>query len=529
MTITLSKITRSIFFAVIAFALAVSAARISAATPTLYAPTPNSIPSAAFSALVNGMSVPVEKFGDVSYARFVITTPVSITVTAPGHKIRNVRISPLNSKWQPAKKGETFSFSIPQPGTYFVRVDNLEPLLIFADAPAASTPRPCEPRVIDLSTYLPASRDSSEPVTAAIQKAIDDTSALADGAGGILYVPNGRYVAAQLRLKSNVHLFLADGALLQSQTDFNQKDFPPQANGDSSFIFVENARNVRISGRGIIDGNGYAVRTLNAKANIKLLRTAGASDVLVEDVFFRDSARWSLHLLDSERVTFRGIKLVNDVRGRIDAKEKVHISVVTNTDGVDIDASRDVVVEDSFIYTADDAITPKVTNYMNRQGPCRGLVVRNNILWTIKCALKVGDETIEDLTDILFEKNYIIHADRVVALWSGDGGRIGDVRILNNMVESVGDDYNERFFMFRVRVRRPGISRAGIIDNILVKDFRALAPAPQPSSFEGLGNAGRISRVTFDNIVIGGKRARSVEDIPLRVKDSAEPPVFIKK
>ncbi|MDR2675540.1 MAG: hypothetical protein LBC18_11965 [Opitutaceae bacterium] len=499
-----------------------------AAGVRLYTPTPGDTPCAVYALTVNGAPAPVVKFGDVSYSRFIINGPAEISVTTP-EKIGDARVSPMNSKRTVLKKGKTLSFNIGRAGSYFVRVDKLEPLIIFADPPeAAGAPRPGDPRVIDLSAYLPPGRDPAAPVTALIQKAIDDTAAQAGGEGGILFVPNGRHVAGQLKLKSNVFLHLADGALLQSQVDFNATDFPPQANSDSSFIFIGNARNVRIGGRGIIDGNGHAVRTLNPKANIKLLRTAGAGDVLVEDVFFRDSARWSLHLLDSERVVMRNFKLVNDLRGGFDPKEKVHKAVVTNTDGVDIDASRGVLVEGAFIYTGDDAFTPKVTGYMGRQGPCRDLVMRGNVIWTIKCALKVGDETIEDLHDMDFSNNHVIHADRFLALWSGDGGRIGDMRIINNKVESIGGDYNERFFMFRVRLRRRKISRPGVIENIVIKDFQALSPAPQPSSFEGLGDGGRITGVSFENIVIGGKRAQSAEDIPLRVKDGAGLPVFIK-
>jgi hypothetical protein len=492
----------------------------------LYTPTPGDTASVVYTLTVNGSPAPVVKFGDASYSRFIINGPAEISITAP-EKIGDARVSPMNSKRTVRKNGKTLSFNIGRAGHYFVRVDKLEPLMIFADPPEPDgAPRPGGPRVIDLSAYLPSGRNPAAPVTALIQKAIDDTAAQAGGAGGVLFVPDGRYVAGQLKLKSNVFLYLSPGALLQSQLDFNETDFPPQANRDSSFIYIGDARNVRIGGRGIIDGNGYAVRSRNPKANIKLLRTAGAADVLVEDVFFRDSARWSLHVLDSERVIMRNFKLVNDLRGGFDPKEKVHKAVVTNTDGVDIDASRGVLVEGAFLYTGDDAFTPKVTGYMGRQGPCRNLVMRGNVIWTIKCALKVGDETIEDLHDMDFSNNHVIHADRFLALWSGDGGRIGDMRIINNRVESVGGDYNERFFMFRVRLRRRGISRPGVIENIVIKDFQALAPAPQPSSFEGLDGGGRVAGVTFENIVIGGKRAQSAEDIPLRVRGGAEPPVF---
>jgi hypothetical protein len=503
----------------------------SAGGPALYAPTPGSVASAVFSASADGTPVPVEKFGDASYARFITTGGAAMTITTPGHAITAASVSPLRENLQLNKNGQTLSFNIKHAGSYFVRVDDLEPLMIFADAPeAGEPPRPGDPRVVDLSTYLPPDRDPAAPVTALIQQAIDNTAALADGQGGILFIPDGRYVAGQLKLKSNVFLYLSSGALLQSQTDFNPVDFPPQAQAgaqpDSSFIYIGDARNVRIGGRGIIDGNGHAVRTLNPGANIKLLRTAGAADVLIEDVFFRDSARWSLHVLDSDRVALRNFKLVNDLRGSFDPQEGVHVAVVTNTDGVDIDASADVLVEGSFIYTGDDAITPKVTNYMNRQRPCHGIVARGNTLWTLKCALRVGDEAFLDIHDVLFENNDIIRADRAIALRNGDGAHMRDIRVLNNRVEYIGGDYNERFFTFRIWLLRPPESKPGLIDNVLIKDFYARQKAPQDSDMEGLDAAHRITGVTFDNIVIGGTRATGAADIPLAVRNFADTPIF---
>jgi hypothetical protein len=497
--------------------------------PIADAPLPGDAVSEVFSVSADSVPVPVVKFGDVNYARFTAAGAGTVTITARGHKINNTRVSPLNTRHPPRRKGETLAFAVEPGFVYFARADNLPPLILFADAPETNAPRPGGAGVVDLSTYLPPNRDPAAPATAFIQKAIDDTAALAGGAGGVLYIPDGHYISGQLKLKSNVHLHLSAGALLQSQVDFNATDFPRQANGDSSFIFIENARNVRISGRGVIDGNGYAVRSRNPRANIKLLRSAGAGDLTIENVFFRDAARWTLHFLDSERVTLRNFKLVNDLRGGPDPKEKVHRAVVTNTDGVDLDAVRGALVEGGFIYTGDDAFAPKVTNYMGRSGPCRDLVMRNNTIWTIKCALKVGDDdTVSDFSEIVFDRNYIIHADRFLALWSTGGQRMSGIRATGNLCEEIGGDYNERFFMFRARPRHaPAIRREVLIDNVLVRDFHAPAPAPQPSSMEGLDKDGRITGVTFENIVIGGKHVKSAEDIPMTVRNFADAPVFV--
>ena len=79
----------------------------------------------------------------------------------------------------------------------------------------------------------------------------------------------------------------------------------------SRLLLVDGADDVRITGRGTIDGDGTFLRTrLGAAPN--LLRIRGSRNVTVEDVLFRDAAAWSLHVLASQDVALRNVKLIND-------------------------------------------------------------------------------------------------------------------------------------------------------------------------------------------------------------------------
>ncbi|MFK7693135.1 glycosyl hydrolase family 28 protein [Paenibacillus sp. HJGM_3] len=399
-------------------------------------------------------------------------------------------------------------------------VNNLEKLLLFADGPEPAAPDIHDPNVINLADYLPAGRDQEAAVTGYLQKAIDDTSALNNGAGGTLLVPDGKYMTAQLRLKSNVHLFLQSGAWIKAVPDSSTANYPAQNGSDSSFIFIPNASHVKISGRGIIDGNGMAIKTLNDKANIKLLRSADVTDLQIEDVYFLDSARWTIHLLYAQDVVLRNIKLINDLRGGPDpANPNILLPTVTNTDGIDIDSSQNVTVDGAFIYTGDDSISPKVTNYLNLKRPTLGLQIKNNVLWSLKAALKVGDETLTDIGDIRFENNDIVRADRFVAIWAGDASHIQNIDVINNRAEFIGGNYHERYFYFRIRLLN-GNSKPGWIDQVHVKDFYVLNNAVQTSSIEGYDSAHLMSNVTFDNVVIQGVQAEGRDDIPLDFKNA---------
>lgn len=480
----------------------------------LYPVRAGAAPSTSYTLSVNGQSVFVEKFGDISFARFAFSGTANVQVNA-SEAVASFGISPLSDQINGSSDGNGISFAIDQPKSLIVSVNNLEKLLLFADGMENDAPDIQDPNVINLADYLPANRDEDAEVTAYFQQAIDDTSAMNNGAGGILYVPDGKYMTAQLKLKSNVHLYLQDGAWIRAVPQFNATNYPAQNNGDSSFIYIGNASHVKISGRGIIDGNGMTVRTLNAGANIKLLRTAEVTDLDIEDVYFLDSARWTLHLLYTQDVVLKNIKIINDLRGAPDPNDpNVWLPTVTNTDGVDIDASQNVTVDGAFIYTGDDAISPKVTNYMNLKRPTLGLQIKNNVLWSLKAALKVGDETLMDIGDIQFNNNDIIHADRFIALWNREESRIHDIEAIDNRAEFIGGNYNERYFYFRIRTNGAN-SNPGWIDQVLVKDFYALNMADQPSTIEGYDSSHLVTNVTFDNIVINGNQAAGIADVPL--------------
>ncbi|MEK3722849.1 carboxypeptidase regulatory-like domain-containing protein [Paenibacillus sp. FSL H8-0034] len=484
-----------------------------------YPVLPGAHSSTSYTMKVNGQNVFVEKFGDISYARFSYSGTVQVDVYA-NETIESFGISPLNYQIEGSKDGSKLTFSISEPRTLIITINNLEKLFLFADGLEADVPVLGAPGVVNLASYLPAGRDPEAAVTGLFQQAIDDTSALGGGTGGILFVPDGKYMTAQLSLKSNVHLYLQSGAWIRAVTAFNNTNYPTQNNGDSSFIFIGSAQHVKITGRGIIDGNGMAVRTLNPDANIKLLRTADASDVLIQDVYFRDSARWSIHLLYASDVTMKNFKLINDLRGGPDpVNPELLRPTVTNTDGVDIDASQNVTVEGGFIYTGDDAISPKVSNYMNLKRPAFDMHIKNNVLWSLKVAMRVGDETLDDIYNVHFENNEVIRADRFLTIWAGDAVRLHDINVINNRAEFIGGNYNERYFQFVIQKKRAAIN-PGWIDRVLVKDFTGLNKTEQPSSIEGFDAWHLITNVTFDNVKIAGTTAANKADVPLRFVNS---------
>jgi polygalacturonase len=91
----------------------------------------------------------------------------------------------------------------------------------------------------------------------AIQQAIDDCS---KAGGGRVVVPAGNYKTGTIVLKSDVHLFLEQGATLFGSTDL--KDYKPMKSDFVSLrtqtptiqlIYADKVANVQIDGEGTID------------------------------------------------------------------------------------------------------------------------------------------------------------------------------------------------------------------------------------------------------------------------------------
>ena len=100
--------------------------------------------------------------------------------------------------------------------------------------------------------------------TAAIQKALDACA----GKGGRVILPRGTFLSGSIYVGSDTELHLEEGAVLLGSpdlNDYNADDAYPQNHGSvregwsaKHLILVLEKKNVKITGRGTIDGNGRA-------------------------------------------------------------------------------------------------------------------------------------------------------------------------------------------------------------------------------------------------------------------------------
>ncbi len=388
-----------------------------------YPAPPGAHRSSSHRVRVAGQPVFVERWRGVHYARFAMHGPqvVRIAVDEP---IGAYQLFPARHVATAEVHGNELRLVLETPANLVVWIDRLEKLFLLPD--------PIDGAGLDLEAgdaidvrALGADPTGRVASTDAIQSAIEE--AASRPAGGTVLVPAGRFRTGTLTIRSHVALHLAAGSLLQGSAD--PRDYPLDAGrresaGDESLapdvrylgrtmtftrlLLVEGATDVRIVGRGTIDGNGTYLRT-QALIAPNLLRVRESTGVEVAGVLFRDSAAWSLHLLASSQVACRNVKIVND-------------RTTLNTDGIDLDMSSDAVVDGSFIFTKDDAICVKATGHAELSGEPSRVRVTNNLVSSVDAALKVGTESdAERFRDIAFEGNHVFESGRAMSVVVRDG------------------------------------------------------------------------------------------------------------
>ena len=252
-----------------------------------------------------------------------------------------------------------------------------------------------------------AKGDGMAKDTAAIQRALDSCAST----GGRVVVPPGTYITGSIFLGDNTELHLQEGATLLGSpdlNDYNAADAYPQnfcspREGWSAkhLILAIERRNVSITGRGVIDGNGRAFFESKPFRYGKICWRDGycpvrgprkemgrpgqeivfveCADVAVRDVIFRDMSCWSCLFHGCENVTVGGVTVRNGLRNM-------------NTDGFDVDSCRNVRIGDCDITTGDDAIAIRgVPSYLkDKTKVCENIRVSNIVCRVSADGVRVG-------------------------------------------------------------------------------------------------------------------------------------------
>jgi hypothetical protein len=378
-----------------------------------------------------------------------------------------------------------FKATATSPGRACAKLRNLWlPLLLAWTAPlqAAGQALPAagpQAGVCNVRTYG-AAGDKKSSDTAAVQKAID---ACAASGGGTVLFPPGDYLSGTLFLKSNIMLHLAPGATLwgsRQMADYNPKHL----------IYAKDADNIGIEGAGSINGQGEAFWDKDFKPLPRpspLIELWNCRDVRILGVAIRNAPGWTLHPKNCDRVTIRGISIVNDMRG-------------PNTDGIDPDSSRNVTISDCYIEAGDDCIVLKTTNRGGPVLPTENVTVTNCVLKSSASALKLGTESFADFRHCLFSNCAIRGSRTGIALFAKDGGTFEAISFSNITLETApkGGKGAEWPIVIDLEKRTPD-SRLSVIRDVVFSDIQVYGKGRV--LIEGMPSS-PLERLTLRNIVL---------------------------
>jgi hypothetical protein len=460
-----------------------------------YPVPPGSAASKTYTLAVNDIPVHVESFADIHYAQFAFEGECEVAVGIPpsiGHRnlkyIHEYDIRPKRREPAAWADVNTLRFKLDKPTKLVITINEHQRLFLFANAVEANVPAPGQPGVVNLADF------ATDNTGAALQTGAIARAVAAVAKGGTLYVPPGRYLTGTVVLKSDMTLYLAGGAVLQGSDD--PADYPAEEGSwhwaTLHFLRISSAENVTVRGHGELDARGSVVRAKQCGPHQIVARDC--RNVLIEGVIARDPAAWCVHLINCHGATVRNVKGI-DHRG------------VLNGDGYDVSSGSDILIEDSFHYTSDDAAVMKAC----KGYPLSRVMVRGCVLLSKKSALKVGTESEADIDDVTFEDNDVVEADRGMTLASEDGHTIRNTKYINNRFEMPYPDARRRLIDFYTW-NRNGVS---FIENTLVKDCVADRKWPRPSTL--FPASGPINGVHFENFTLAGKVCRTLGDADLLV------------
>ena len=394
------------------------------------------------------VQVDLDKPQDASMVQFDMGSPVEVMVKKNNGTVREVAIRPLNNNIACRQVQNAVFFTLDKPQNLSVEFngDRLHNLHLFAN--------PMEEEVYS------------------------------EEAKGVMFFGPGIHRPKdlpnnQIRIPSNTTVYLAPGAVLKAK------------------LLVDNAENVRIIGRGILDHPVRGIEITDAK------------NVLIDGITVVNPEHYTVFGGGSSEIVIRNLKT---------------FSCKSWSDGIDMMCCRKVLVDNVFLRTGDDCIA-LYNHRWNWWGGSSYITVRNSVLWAdVAHPINVGGhgdpdsltgEVIENLT---FHNIDILEHDEDDPLYQGcmtvDCGDKNWVR--NVLFEDIRVENIQEGRLFYVKVRfnpkydkQPGNG----IEGITFRNITYTGVGENASLVQGLDKNRCVRNVVFDSIMINGVKMKHLKGI----------------
>ena len=376
-----------------------------------------------------------------------------------------------------------------------------------------------------------------------INKAIEEAAAKG---GGTIYLPAGTFLSVSIRLKSNISLFLDQGAtiLAASSSDTVKYDAPePNIWGDSlqyqdfghshwhnSLIWGENIHDASILGTGMIWGKGLTRGTGGpAGSGNKSIGLKWCRNITLRDISILQGGWFGVLATGVDNLTIDNLK------------------IDTNRDGMDIDCCANVrILNCSVNSPSDDGICLKSSFGLGISRATENVTITNCQVSGFEAGslldgtykrsdqiargngptgrIKFGTESNGGFKNITISNCVFIYC-RGLALESVDGALLEDVTISNITMRDI---VNAPIFLrLGERMRGPKEAPVGKLRRVLISNITVYNADPKNGCII-CGDQGQdIEDIRLSNIRIyyngGGTLEQAAREVPGFEKEYPEP------
>lgn len=433
------------------------------------------------------------------FAAWDMERPVRVRVTC-AREISNCRIRPYSKAVEPRIRGNVIEFDLQTPAPLTLEIDETEEWLhLFASPPEQDVP---------------------------------DTER-----EDVIWFGPGLHDAGRIVLSSGSTVYLHPQAVVYG------------------IFFAHDAEDIRICGRGILDGSSFRRTALMFDTSFPdsgladprplatvehdtfgILNFVGCRNVEIDGLILRDPNAYNLSFFACEEIRVSNLKIVGSWR--------------YNSDGIDFQNSSHAVVEDCFVRSFDDSLV--VTGWKNFAGypcghlPCRNIAFRRCVVWNDwGRALEIGAACCApEISQVTFEDCDVVHPTHV-ALDVQNTGRAEvrdivfrdirvemDHRFQQDLIQETETQeyrdasqgtYSPRLLVAELEQGHwTRDAQPGQVSDVRFENIRVTGGRKPESLLRGLDEEHRVRHVSLKDIRFDGRPAASSEEMNLTVQPFVE-------
>ncbi len=414
-----------------------------------YPAVPGLATSDKYTVIVNGVEIWTEKFRtsmdieslpdwftsrpytsvqqEVHFASFSSEGAISVSVKVPDD-ISIATVRPSGRSIETVIKGNELRFSLPGPDKLYIEIDDLPPLCFFANPVEKDVPSADDP--------------------------------------GVIFFGSGEHRPGYIKMEDNQTLYIAPGAIVYGG------------------IRTDGANNIRIAGRGILDG---------AYEYDRMVRVDNSDNVVFEGITIRNGRGWINTITGSRNVIYDDIKVV---------------SFGPSGDGINPVGSQKVTINNCFFRCTDDCVAIKSPDAGH---VVEDILVENNTMigYAFSDGVTIGFETRGPFIRNVIARNNDILLSRGGSRVDGHSGfsivcdgpsLISDILFEDIRVEQADE---KLFELIITEGQRYGDDLPGKIRNVTVRNVSWFHEGPV--SLEGFSETNNISGVMFEDCFVDGR------------------------